>query len=329
MTDKVLNSKEGLLFLTYLTRYNINAIYKAVEDYSFETIQDFYYNFISAGLSYNGDLSHANIQREIDKAWWQTELNLAKLSYYGIRIISYTEKGVYPQNLKSIRQPPPLLYAKGHLRDDISMAAVIGTRQISKYAKKLTQKTVSVLTSNNYGILSGLAIGIDTFAHMSALENNAYTIAVMPNSLDTIYPKENFSLAVKILEKGGALISELAPEINRGKKSFVERNRIQSGLSEIVIPLELGTKSGTMHTVNFAKSQNKHIVIVQPYDQTKNLPQYEGILTLIDQQSKKPFEKFHLVPDSLGLQNILHTLPKYKGYSQTNLFDQFDENEGL
>ncbi|WKN46433.1 DNA-processing protein DprA [Tunicatimonas pelagia] len=323
MIDYSFTSKEGLLFLCYLTNYNINAIYQAVNDHSPSTLTDFYQAFLQQSPSSRNGKSqqssdHHKRASDIDKALQQTTIALAKLRYHRVNIISYMDEDHYPNQLKGIKQPPPLLFVKGNYKSNQRMAAIVGTRQASKFADKMTRKIVDVVQESGLGILSGLALGIDTIAHRAALDKDVYTIAILPNSLDTVYPKSNFPLAVEILEKGGALISELPPEINRGKKSFVERNRLQTALSELVIPVELGAKSGTMHTVNFAKKQGKHVIVVQPFEQNQYLPQYEGIQTLIAKQESSPYENFHTVTNSAGLSVKLKGL--FTSTEQMTLF---------
>jgi DNA processing protein len=130
--------------------------------------------------------------------------------------------GKYPTSLKKISKPPPLLYLKGKLKSK-SNVAIIGTRDISQYADTSVRQAVDLFVKHNYGVVSGLAMGIDTLAHKYSILYKGYTLAVMPNSLDYIYPKENYWLANSILDNGGGVLSELPIGINRGKRSFVER----------------------------------------------------------------------------------------------------------
>jgi DNA processing protein len=108
-----------------------------------------------------------------------------------------------------------------------------------------------------YSIISRLAEGIDTLAYLFAVKNNQYTIAFLPNSLDSIYLNTNYELALDILNTGACLVFKSMFGINRGKRSFVQRNRILSALSDVVIPIEMDTNSGTMNTINFATGMAK------------------------------------------------------------------------
>jgi DNA processing protein len=213
-----------------------------------------------------------------------TNLAIEKLYYYNIKCVTIYDDE-YPLALKKISDAPPLLFYKGNLKN-YRMSAVVGSREISRHAQKITYQVVDWLNELNIGIVSGLALGIDTYAHERAVQNNQYTIAVLPNSLDSIYPLSNFKLANEILKKGGCLISELPFGINRGNKSFVQRNRLQSALSEAVIPIEMGIKSGTMHTVDFGKRYGKKIALFKPTPMLSNLPNYQGILHLLDKPHK-------------------------------------------
>jgi predicted Rossmann fold nucleotide-binding protein DprA/Smf involved in DNA uptake len=132
-------------------------------------------------------------------------------------------------------------------------------------------------------------------------------MAVMPNSLEKVYPHENYKLAKRIEDNGGSLISELIFGINRGKSSFVQRNRIQSGLSNIVIPIEMGAKSGTMHTIDFAMRQKKDIVLLR---RTKYSKFSEGIKVLID---KYPTEKYPNVCVLDGISDFAKHIIKVSG----------------
>lgn len=179
----------------------------------------------------------------------------------GINILTIKDKN-YPPALKNISHPPILLYLKGEIKkeDDFSLA-VVGTRKATEYGKRVTQEIVSKLAG--FTIVSGLALGIDTFAHQTALANSHRTIAVLGTGLDkeSFYPKENWSLSEKIAQNG-ALISEYPPGTKASKESFPQRNRIISGLSKGVLVIEAPQKSGALITVNFAIQQNRDVFVV-------------------------------------------------------------------
>jgi DNA protecting protein DprA len=275
---------KDLLFLIYLTNYNVKEIYYAIDTNQLTDVKKYVNSFLKK-KNENAKFTTSTIDITIKKAVKEAEYCFDSLRYFDIKAIPYFSHS-YPENLRKISNPPPILFVKGIFSNNI-FAAVVGSRETSKYAQENTKNVVEVLKSKNYGIVSGLASGIDTMAHKSALEMDCYTIAVLPNSLDSIYPKENMRLASEIIDHGGALVTEIPLGINLGKQSFIERNRIQTGLSNIVIPVEMGVKSGTMHTVNFCKQQKKKLFLFQPKVEYRNLPNYQGINYLIDEQVKK------------------------------------------
>ena len=267
---------EEIIFLTYLTHYNI----KVIRDYSqlYETFEEVVSHVVK-NFKYD--------EKAIDEAQAKMANSIDKLSYYNIKTVSIYD-GNYPEPLKSVSDAPPLLFYWGELKSTKG-AAVVGSRVVSKYAQKITYEIVDWLKEADFSIVSGLALGIDSLAHQRALINRQYTIAVLPNSLDSIYPQENYRLANEILDNGGCLISESNFGINRGKKNFVQRNRIQAGLSQVVIPIEMGVKSGTMHTIKFAKRYNRNIGLFKPTPILSELENYEGINYLINSPSKNQY----------------------------------------
>jgi DNA processing protein len=175
--------------------------------------------------------------------------------------IIYFEDRKYPKKLKEIKNPPKNIYYKGPAVWNRPCLAVIGSRNCSSQNKNTCLKIINDLPQE-FVIVSGLARGIDTFAHLSALKTGKKTIAVLPSGIERIYPKENENLAGKIIEKGGALISEYPNKTRPTKFSFIQRNRITAGLSFAVLVIEAQMKSGTMHTIRFAQEQGKTIYAV-------------------------------------------------------------------
>jgi DNA processing protein len=175
-------------------------------------------------------------------------------------IISLTDKK-YPKKLKEIKNPPKTIYYQGKIIWNNPCLAVIGSRNCSIENKNTCLKIIKDLPQE-FVIVSGLAKGIDSFAHASALKSGKATIAVLPSGIERIYPKENEVLAKKIIENDGLLISEYPSKTKPTKFSFIQRNRITAGLSSAVLVIEAQVKSGTMHTVRFAQEQGKTIYAV-------------------------------------------------------------------
>lgn len=180
-----------------------------------------------------------------------------------IKTISIKDKN-YPKLLKEIKDPPEVLYYEGELKSEENCFAVVGTRMSSSYGKQVALEIAGDLAEAGLTIVSGLAPGIDSFSHIATLERGKRTIAVLGTGLDekSIYPQENLKLARKILETGGALISEYPPGTRGTQFTFPQRNRIVSGLSLGVLIIEAKQKSGALITANWAKKQGRKIFAI-------------------------------------------------------------------
>jgi len=200
------------------------------------------------------------------------KINSQKLKDTAKNVLDFCEKNnikmtnifdtIYPTNLINIQNPPTVLYYKGELlpQDECSIS-VVGSRNCTQYGILATEKIVSDLAKNNITIISGLAKGIDTTAHLSALNQNCRTIAILGCGVDVIYPKCNESLYQKII-KNGAVISEFLPGTKPYSWNFPTRNRIISGISLGTLIIEANIKSGTMTTANWASDQGKNVYAV-------------------------------------------------------------------
>ncbi|MEO2068146.1 MAG: DNA-processing protein DprA, partial [Desulfurobacteriaceae bacterium] len=140
----------------------------------------------------------------------------------------------YPELLKEISQPPIVLYVKGNLESS-SCISIVGSRKTTSYGKRISFSLGKFLAENEICVVSGLAYGIDTFSHEGALKGKGKTVAVLGTGVDVIYPRGNYNLAEKILEEGGALVSEFPLGAEPAKENFPRRNRIISGLSYATI----------------------------------------------------------------------------------------------
>lgn len=169
----------------------------------------------------------------------------------------------YPAGLKEIVEPPFVLYTKG----DVSLLnkniiAIIGTRKPTAYGREVTRLFASELSKAGLVTVSGLAYGLDMEVAISSLEVKGKTIAVLGGGLDKIYPEQNTNLAEKIVEDGGLLVSLYPPGRRPMKHSFLERNRIISGLALGLVITEAGESSGTLNTANHAIEQGKELFVV-------------------------------------------------------------------
>lgn len=177
--------------------------------------------------------------------------------------IAFGEKN-YPRLLKKIVNPPKLLYVQGNIFAKENCFAIVGTRRCTPYGKQITREIAIDLAEAGLTIVSGFASGIDTEAHKAVIERGKRTIAVLGTGLDekSIYPKSNLKLVKRILANGGALISEFPPKTHGTKYTFVQRNRIISGLSLGVLVVEARTKSGALITANYAISQKRKLFAI-------------------------------------------------------------------
>ncbi len=168
----------------------------------------------------------------------------------------------YPNSLKEIDQTPYILFCKG----DISLLntdgiAIVGTRTPTSYGKIVTEQFAKGLVLNDFTIISGMAAGVDTVAHKTALDNNGKTIAVLGSGFEYIYPAFNKELSRKIVQEG-LLITEYKPSTKPALYTFPFRNRIIAGLSKGVLITEAGEKSGALHTKEYALEMGKEIFVV-------------------------------------------------------------------
>ncbi len=192
----------------------------------------------------------------------------------------------YPPQLKEIASPPPVLYLRGE-KDILSnkSIAIVGSRKFTEYGRRVTENLTKDLVRAGLTIVSGLALGIDSIAHQAVLDVEGLTLAVLGTGVDdaTIYPREHFNLARKIIESGGALITEQPPKTPSLKQNFPARNRIMAGLSLGTLVIEAAENSGSLITAQFALEQNREVFAV-PGDIFS--PQSEGANQLIKKGAK-------------------------------------------
>lgn len=187
-----------------------------------------------------------------------------------IKIINKEDKN-YPQKLLKIKNAPEQLYVLGNeeLLNKQSLA-IVGSRDCTEYGHKQAVRFAKEIAKEDICIVSGMAIGIDGAAHIGAKEEIGKTIAVLGSGFHHIFPEENEDLFYSILENGGCIISEYAPEVEKESRHFPERNRIISGLSDGVLVVEAKKKSGSGITARLAKEQNKKVYCIPSNIDSKN-----------------------------------------------------------
>ena len=179
--------------------------------------------------------------------------------------IGQIEPNDFPPLLREIPDAPVSLYIRGALPDESRVPlAVIGSRRMSAYGKRVCEQLVEGLRGYPIAIISGLALGLDSVAHESALKAGLPTVAVLPSGLGegVIYPASHRALAGRILEAGGALLSEYEEGAKPQEWSFAARNRIVAGLSRAVLVIEAAERSGTSITTRLALDYNRDVLAV-------------------------------------------------------------------
>jgi DNA processing protein len=166
--------------------------------------------------------------------------------------------------------------------------AFVGTREPSDYGRKAGEKLALLLTQAGLNIVSGLAIGCDTIGHRACLDSHGQTVAVLAGGLDHIYPKENKGLASEILDKGGCWLAEHPVGVRPQSNFFVERDRLQSGLSDGVVVLETDVKGGTMHTVKFTQLQGRTLACFKHPPKYADHPKAQGNQLLLREGKAMP-----------------------------------------
>lgn len=195
-------------------------------------------------------------KEDFDKAVKELE----KAQKLNIKIIPYSSRE-YPSLLKQIPDPPAVLYMKGNWQTNLNSISVVGTRNPSSYGKYIVENIVRQIAKNPVSIVSGFAYGIDSLSHKVALEEDCYTVAVLGNGIDIIYPPENRKLYYQIEEKG-CIISEFPIGTPPSKYTFPMRNRIIAGLSYATFVVEAPAKSGSLITANIAFEYSRPVFTV-------------------------------------------------------------------
>lgn len=202
----------------------------------------------------------ARLIREFN-GWQAARAHLATIRNMGGQIVT-TESPEYPLLLRQIEHAPPLLYVLGaFIPEDRFGIAVVGSRGMSQYGRLVAEKLSGELAAAGITIVSGMARGIDTVAHSTAIRKGGRTIAVLGSGLDIVYPPENLDIRDRI-SRSGCVVSEFPPGTRPGRENFPIRNRLISGLSLGVLVVEAGRESGALITARCALEQNREVFAV-------------------------------------------------------------------
>jgi DNA processing protein len=197
---------------------------------------------------------------------WRTQVDLAaelrRIEDFGAKVLTWSSPE-YPEPLRTINNPPIVLYVWGELLPADSHAmGIVGSRNVTHYGVECARKLSYQLAFAGYTVVSGLARGIDTAAHQGALAAKGRTIAVIGSGLARLYPPENQGLAEKIATGGGAVVSEYPMERPADRQTFPYRNRIVAGWSKGLLVVEAGMNSGALITANQAIEQGRPVYAV-------------------------------------------------------------------
>ncbi len=191
----------------------------------------------------------------------KAEEEIVFIEKYKITPLFITDKN-YPQRLLNCYDSPSMLYYRGNANlNQSKIVAVVGTRNHNEYGKAVCEKLVEDLADKNILIVSGLAFGIDSIAHRSALKHNLETVGILAHGLDRIYPAQNKSLAKEMIEQGG-LLTDFRNKTNPDKQNFPKRNRIVAGISDAIIVIESGLKGGSLITAELGNGYNKDVFAI-------------------------------------------------------------------
>lgn len=239
------------------------------------------------------DLNNLNLE----KAERQIEL----ANKYNSQIVTIKDD-LYPALLKNIPNPPPVLYCKGKLYEPDNLSiSIVGTRKATSYGRLVVEKFVSQFVENRVIITSGLAYGIDSFAHDKTLQNKGITYAVIASGLDKISTDRAKKLSNKIIENGGCIISSYPFGVNALPPYFISRNRIISGISKATIVIESDAKGGSLWTAKFAVEQNRDLFAVPgSIFESKS----KGTNTLIEKEMAIPAINVEQILNHIGFSNI-------------------------
>lgn len=245
-----------MLWLSKVFRQS-NCIFKFLENFNLKTL---------FSLS-NSEISELELPEDIKSRLTSSKLkDEAKNDYdfclkNDIKLLTFTSKD-YPINLTHIPYPPTILYYKGNiLPEDECSISIIGSRKSTKYGELVAQKFVSELSAGKVTIVSGMARGIDSFAHSYSISSGGRTLAVLGSGVDIIYPSENQKLYSEIIESG-AVLSQFPLHTQPIPENFPIRNHIVAGLSLGTLVIEANQKSGTMITARLAGEYGRNIYAV-------------------------------------------------------------------
>ncbi len=245
----------------------------------------------------------------------------------GIGIISYSDPE-YPNQLRYIPDPPPVLFYKGNISclTGTKTVTAVGTRKAEKYSLSVCKRVCKELARAGYVIVSGFAVGVDITAHLSAADQGYPTICVLGCGVDVDYPKENFEYRDEIIEAGGVFVSEYPPGTKPNRGNFPKRNRILSAIGRVAVVFEASESSGSMITAKLAAEQGREIFVLPPADIFSN--RYSGNIKLL-KEGAVPLMSTESITDffKLGYQDTVVKADAYAYIIETGSGSQRDMSD--
>jgi len=254
--------------------------------------------FLSMGVPQNVVKALGELKKQINPEQYLESIYKSK-----IKILTIFDDD-YPDLLKQIYDPPIIIYYQGEIGASDKNIAVVGTRKVTGYGKLVTEKFTQGLSQAGLTIVSGLARGVDSYAHQTVVKSDGKTLAVLGGGLNKIFPPENTSLAQEIAQKYGAILTEFPPDYPSLPGNFPARNRIISGLSLGVLVTEAAQDSGSLITANLALEQGREVFAV-PGPITSELS--TGPMSLIKQGAKLVTDVSEIL-EELGITNKIQDL---------------------
>ena len=203
------------------------------------------------------------VARAIVEATQRSDATLERIKWLGLQVVT-TADAAYPRRLAAIAMPPPVLFVQGDpdVLDARSSVAVVGTRRATDSGRAIAARLAATLVSVGCTVVSGLATGIDGAAHAATVHARGQTIAVIGSGHAALFPRIHKRLAASIVRSGGAIVSELAPDIQPTHGTFPRRNRVISGLADATVVVEAPVRSGALITASWALEQGRECFLV-------------------------------------------------------------------
>jgi DNA processing protein len=295
------------------------SLVKGIGSVRVRMLQDYFGNLETAWNAPVEALQRAGLGEKIIKtlqhvrATYDLEVIWEDIQTKKIHVITW-EDGGYPNRLRELEQPPPVLYYRGNftLEDDWAVG-IVGTRRMTVYGKQVADEIARNLATQGVTIVSGLARGVDAVAHQAALEAGGRTIAVLGSGVDEIYPPEHERLAARIIDQG-AILSDYAPGTPPDSANFPPRNRIISALARAVIVVEASESSGALITAAFAAEQGREVFAVPgqihaPQSQGTNRLIQQGARLLLNPQDVLEVLNMTQLPEQAHIRQVIPADP--------------------